>query len=404
MRMICPIIAFLALLALLIGCAGCNSGLASNITPTTRCTPSDIVLQTETPISQPLCTVGITPPEMTSSTTQPLPSPTPWLSAFLRVTREPVVDFWWSQEGTYLYYEAGDHQLWRYDPVTGETVDVTSEAPVYGQPSPFVLSRIPEDVPAHDIYFAPSGSKALFTVVTHYYEGGTPSPDIDAEWIPSGATSEIWYIEEEKPEPRWIGSLGGIAYDATWSQDELYVLVMAGHPLFPCVDSRGWLIALQEGQIREIFPIDKESPPIDICDFQIAPDGRRVFFYKCTYNRGKKECEYWFRVLEEGGAYRDEPVQIPLSGQHTWLLPNNKGLLVTDGILIYLYGLDDGTWLQLNNTRPPYTWGSVPMDPPGETTKIIKFSSDVHYIAWNGSRGLQVFSLCPGGGELLDCK
>ncbi len=371
---------FLVLSVLLVSGARCQSGAGANAEPTA---------------------------DYTQLPTIP-PSPTPWLDAFLRVTQEPVVAFWWGREGSSLYYETEDHRLWRYDPVTDRSVDITSEAPVYGQPLPSVLSRIPEEVPEQNVYFAPSGTKALFAVVTYYHEESTPAPNVDGEQPPSGSTSELWYVTEEEPEPRWLGTLNGTAYSATWSQDESRVLlILVGHALFPCVGNTGWLIMLQEGQMWELFPATTaETSTFDDCSFQIAPDGQSVFFYRCIYSRDEGEygCEYYSRILGEGDAYRDEPVQMPLEGQPAWLLPNNRGLLITDGILIYLYGLDDETWLQLNSTSPPYTWGSVPMDPPGETTRVIRFSPDARYIAWNGYRGLQVFSLCPGGGELLDCE
>jgi len=320
------------------------------------------------------------------------------------VTQEPVNGFWWSKEGVYLYYETADHRLWQYNPAGGEMIDITSQAPVYGQPLSSLLSRIPDGVPEDHIYFAPSGTQALFAVVTYSFEEGTPDPSVaDWEIVPSGSTSEVWYLSEEELEPRWLGTLRGTAQSATWSQDESRVLLkLVGCVLSPCGGDTGWLIAPQEGQMWELFPATAAEPPT-LESFQIAPDGEGAFFCRCIYSRDQYECEYGVRTLGEGGMYHDEPVHMPLEGQPAWLLPNNRGLLVTDRILIYLYGFD-GSWRQLNNTSPPYTWGSVPMDPPGETTGVIKFSSNAHYMAWNGYRGLQVFSLCPGGGELLECE
>ncbi len=403
MKRIYQIAILISLLAPPIGSVGCTSGPTANATLTsdhaTRIPPP-----TDTRSSRPSPTVGVTPLTPLFPTASLTVSPTPWLAAFFRVTQEPVVGFWWSEEGTHLNYQTEDHLLWRYDPDTDGTKEVSSEAPVYGQPLPSVLDRVPEDVPAQDTYFAPSGSRALFVVAEYYYEGGAPDPNLDAEWMPSAVVSQVWYLSEEEPEAYRLGTIDGTVYGATWSQDETRVLMQViGGGLYPPADSAGWLILPEKGQARNLFPIMRDDATSYILP-EIMPDGTRVLFTKCAPGDDHDECQLYFRILKlEEDIYYDEPLSLPVTGG-IWPLPDTNGLLIADGIVLYLYGLENGTLLQLNDESQPYTLEALTMDPPGEGTGVVKFSSDTRYIAWNGHSGLQVFSLCPGGGRLLNCE
>ncbi|MDY7079682.1 MAG: hypothetical protein SXV54_22580 [Chloroflexota bacterium] len=314
------------------------------------------------------------------------------------------MNFWWSEEGAYLYYE-GNQRLWQYDPATSETVDITSEAPIYGQPLPSVQSRLPDQVLADNVYFAPSGIRALFILETYYYKSGTPSPNVDGEVLPSEITSEVWYITEEELKPRRLGTVSGLTGIATWSKDEKRVLLpILNDPFFPYGGSSGWVVALPDGKMWNVSVTSGDRASSVVWNMQMASDGQKALSIGCTRSLEGEECEYWFTSLQANSIGHREPIEVPFNKWNVRLLPNSKGLIAFDGIVIYLYDLADGAWLQLNDTHPPYTSNSVPMDPPGETMRAVKFSSDVHYIAWNGSRGLQVFSLCPGGGKLLDCE
>ncbi len=399
MKVICRTITFLVSFIFLIGSARCTYESVENARPVIDHTPSPTVAPTDLLLE----TVGDIA-AVSSPTIQP--SPTPWLRAFSQVTRIPV-NFWWSEAGAHLYYEE-NQCLWQYDPATGEAIDITSEAPIYGQPLPSVQSRIPDQVLADNVYFAPSGVQALFVLETYYYEGGTPSPNVDGEVMPSEITSEVWYIAEEELKPRRLGAVNGLTGIATWSQDEKRVLLpILDDQFFPYGGSSGWIIALPDGRMWKVFAVssDYDYASSDQWYMQMAPDGQKALSVGCTYSLEEIKCEeYWLTSLKEESTGHREPIEIPSNKWDVRLLPNNRGLIAFDGIVIYLHDFAGDTWLQLNDTHPPYMWMSAPMDPPGETMRAVKFSSDAHYIAWNGPRGLQVFSLCPGGGELLDCE
>jgi hypothetical protein len=377
---------------------GCSTSPRPAVTPRIRPTSS---MPTETAFAAPDASWTRTPLSV-----QPTLTSTSWLAAFSQVTQAPVSSFWWSDEGPYLHFEARDH-LRRYDAVTGEIQDITPEAPVYGQPSVSVLRLIPDEIPASRVYFAPSGRGAVFAGETSYYGDITPSAQSAGELGPSRIASAIWYVVEEQPEAHWLGVVDGVVSGATWSRDEANILLeIACEPPLPPGNSLGWLLTPREGRMWNLFSV----APGEVILFstrrsQIALDGQSVFFYTCVRDlvEGEYNCDYWLRVLDGGETYHDESLPIPTSSPSAWLLPNSKGVLVSDGIVLYLYALDTGSWIQLNDTDPPYTWHSVPMDPIWGTSGV-EFSSDSRYIAWNGSRGLQVFSLCPGGGELLDCE
>jgi len=318
------------------------------------------------------------------------------------VTQTPV-NFWWSEEGVYLYYEK-DQRVWQYDPVTSETVDVTSETPIYGCPSPSVQARIPDQAPEYNVHFSPSGVQALYVLESYTYEDGTPISDIDGELSPSEPTSEIWYITEKELKPRQIGTVSGTIGIATWSQDEDRAFLPILDNPFSSYSHSGWMITLPDGQMWRVSVVSDDRANSIEWYIKMASDGQKALFVGCALGLGKEECEYWFTDIEEDSIGHSEPIDIPFDKWNIRLLPDNRGLIAFDGVVIYLYGFADGTWLQLNDTYPPYTRGSVPMYPPDNTMRAVKFSSDLHYIAWNGSRGLQVFSLCPGAGELLNCE
>jgi hypothetical protein len=378
----------IALLGFLIGIVGCNSSYDTTATPT--CNSTVVGIDTPAATTSPSISKTSTPADPV------IPSPTPWLDAFQRVTQTPVDHFWWDETEIRLYYRS-NHYLWQYDPVLGRTTEVSSTTPIYGEPLSSVLARIPNDIPHYDVYFAPSGTKALFKVSRYEYAGDAPGPDTDGEIHPISITSELWYVDENELATRQLGTVDGMPTGVSWDQNENHVLVQMGDGMYPPTDSAGWFISLRTGDMWNLFPVTAGETITSYLRPQIAPDGNRVLFTQCIRKSNGNQCTHYIRTLKNS-MYSDEIISPPVSGGFL-ILPNNRGLLIIDEITLYLYDWESKTTLQLSNDRPPYTWGSLPMDSPRE----VKLSRDLHYLAWNGPRGLQVFSLCPGGGVLLDC-
>lgn len=384
------LLTIIVLIGSLIGTTGCNGDLDATVTATRK--SISVFIDTPSPSANPVSQK--TPPP--TITIPMVPSPTPWLDAFQRVTQTPVERFWWDDTETYLYYWSNQH-LWQYDPILGKTMEAPSAMSVYGEPLSSVLACIPNNVPRYDVYFAPSGTKAVFKVLHYEYENDTPGPDTDAETHPASITSELWYVDGKEPTPHQLGTVNGMPTGVSWDQSEDHVLVQMGDGMYPPIDSAGWFISLETGEMWNLFPITAGETITSYLRPQIASYANKVLFTQCIRKSNDRQCTHHIRTLENG-SYSDELVSAPVEGGFL-LLPNGKGLLIVDEITLYLYEWENETILQLSDNRPPYTWGSVPMDPPQE----IKFSRDLHYIAWSGPGGLQIFSLCPGGGALLNC-
>jgi len=240
--------------------------------------------------------------------------------------------------------------------------------------------------------------KALYKVPHYEYAGDKPGPDSDSETHPASITSELWYVDGDELATRQLGTVEGMPTGVSWDQNENYVLVQMGDGMYPPVDSAGWFISLRTGEMRNLFPVTASETITSYLRPQIVSSGNKLLFTQCVYNSDDSQCTHYIRTLKNG-TYSDEVVSPPVSGGFV-ILPNERGLLIVDEITLYLYDWESEIILQLSDNRPPYTLGSVPMDSPRD----VKFSPDLHYIAWNGSRGLQVFSLCPGAGELLNCE
>jgi hypothetical protein len=379
------------LIILLVSVSGCQIGSSPGPTST-----SGHAVSTATAWVQPEETAPApTSTAMIAST----PSPTPWLPAFSRVTLIPVVDFWWTEDG-YLHYEAHDSLLWSYNPVGRKVTTSAVQRSVQEWPSAHVQSLIPEEVPDHRVYFSPSGSRALYAIMTYYYAEITQPPGVDGENPPARVTSEVWSVSETDEPDRltlWEGSMVSVSWSAS---EEVALVTMGGIGPFVCPSS-AWLIRFPEEQIENAL-LSSGDNLCQYCHLEIAPDGRKFYYQICDELGGREvACEHWVRWLEESEAYRDEQLQFSFDGYHIRWLPNSMGLLAIDGELIYLYDLERESWLQLTNTNVPY----MQMDPIASSWQVhYQLSPDLHYIAWNGGRGLQVFSLCPAGGELLSCE
>lgn len=344
-----------------------------------------------------------------TSVTIPTPSPTPWLPAFSRITLIPAIDFWWSGDGC-LYYESHDHLLWSYDPVTREAMVSSVESPVPEQPLPPVLSLIPEGVPEHQVFLSPSGDSALYVTVTLNYGDGAEAPvAADGEMPPTRITSDLWYISREETVPRWLTNFEQVVGFTSWSEDESRVLLFTEvfGPV-PCILD-GWLIDFPEGEMWHLYPVSAGESCRVFDFYRMAPDGQKVLFGSCELSRdgdrwtSDRECEFWVRWLREGHRFDDDPVQVStLRNPYVYWLPNSEGLLVLEDIpphgtvVVHLYDLNTKSWVQLTDVNVPY----MQMD----SIARFQFSPDLNYIAWNGRRGLQCFSLCPAGGDLLGCR
>lgn len=388
----------LILAVLLAGISGCQDNSPTAPPSTLGYLP----LATTTPV-QP---ITITAPPLAVEVT-PTPSPTPWLPAFSRVTLIPVVDFWWSDD-SYLHYEAHDHFRWRYNPATREATTSSVETPARVQPSLFILSLIPESVPEHQVFFSPSGVSALFSTVTVYYGDSTKLPTaVDGEITPSRITSDLWYISNEEAIPRHLAGFEQEVGFVQWSEAENRVLLFTKSVGPAACPLDGWLVDLPEGEMWNLFPVSTSDPCQYWPVYEIAPDGQKVLFGLCDFYQAgwtsRKECEYWVRWLRGNRRFNDEPIQTPpLRDPFVYWLPNSDGLLVLDNtppygtVVAYLYDLETKDWVQLTNANVPY----MHMD----SITQFQFSPDLNYMAWNGRRGLQCFSLCPAGGDLLSCR
>ena len=386
MTVVSRMLVIAVLFGFLIGLVSCNSD--SNIAATVA-----TIVSTEQP------TPRTTPsPSKTSQPTIPvIPSPTPWIDAFQRVTQTSVDRFWWDKTEIRLYYQSNDH-LWQYNPLVGRTSEVSPTVPIYGEPLTSLRAHIPDDVPSYDVFFAPSGTKAIYKVPHYEYTGDTPGPDTDSETRPTSITSELWYVGEDELAPRQLGTVEGMPTGVSWDQNENYALVQMGDGMYPPTGSAGWFVSLGTGEMRNLFPVTASETITSYLRPQIVSNGDKVLFTQCVYKNNDSQCVHYIRTLKNG-TYSNEVVSPPVSGGFV-ILPNERGLLIIDEITLYLYDWESEIVLQLSDNRSLYALGSVPMDPPRE----VKFSPDLHYIAWNGARGLQVFSLCPGAGDLLNCE
>lgn len=217
------------------------------------------------------------PPQATLS---PPPSPTsknqtysatPTLSIVTspesqQVTTEKVHrdNFWWSDDQTLHYSTVERSSWWTYNVKTG-TARMLEEKPLRpGNPSPKVLSQIPDG--AKSISASPSREKTLYILPLLPTPTARRDAEGETEWVNN--PSELWLREDGTTSS--VGSIEACIKDYLWSDDEKYV-VARSWTLLPC-QAYAWLVDLEALEVKPL--VLREEEWLEVID--LSPSGQKV--------------------------------------------------------------------------------------------------------------------------------